>query len=213
LSKGYAAYEAEKTKAGSNLFERERYKRRRLSKEVGEVRFEIISTAADVFDQVLVWKSDQLRTTGKSDSWPPPATRALLNEIKEMETSGFAGMLSALFAGERLIAGHFGVRSETDWHWWFPSYDPTYSKYSPGLILLLEMAKSAESVGLELIDLGAGPSAYKERFANASAKVAGGAVELLSGRSLRRGLGRHGRTLVRDSWLAKPARAVLSALH
>src|SRR5678816_1993574 len=94
--------------------------------------------------------------------------RELVERIHSAHEAGFAGMLSLLYADDRLVAGHLGMRSRTVWHYWFPAYDAALAKYSPGLILLLKMAENAQSLGLRAIDLGKGLSQYKERLMNAS---------------------------------------------
>lgn len=87
-------------------------------------------------------------------------------------------MLSVLYAGDRMVAAHFGMRSATVWHYWFPAYDPAYAKYSPGVILLLKMAESAPAQGLKIIDLGCGEHSYKWRLMNGFVPTAKGSVEL-----------------------------------
>jgi CelD/BcsL family acetyltransferase involved in cellulose biosynthesis len=122
-------------------------------------------------------------------------------------------MLSLLYAGERLLASHFGIRGRTVWHYWFPTYDPLMARYSPGLILLLKMAEHAPSLGVCTIDLGKGMSLYKERLMNTSVSLAHGSVELPSWRSIRRHARRKLRSLLTNSRLGKPARDALNSLR
>jgi CelD/BcsL family acetyltransferase involved in cellulose biosynthesis len=86
-------------------------------------------------------------------------------------------VLSTLHAGDRLAAAHFGMRSATVWHWWFPVYDPDLSKYSPGILLLLEMAREARGLGIRVIDFGKGDAEYKERLKTGDLALAEGTVE------------------------------------
>jgi CelD/BcsL family acetyltransferase involved in cellulose biosynthesis len=122
-------------------------------------------------------------------------------------------MLSLLYAGERLVAGHFGMRGRSVWHYWFPAYDPEVAKYSPGLILLLKMAEHAPSLGVRTIDLGKGMSLYKQRLMNASVLLASGSVELPSWRSIRRQMQRNLRSLLAKSPLGEPVRNALNSLR
>jgi CelD/BcsL family acetyltransferase involved in cellulose biosynthesis len=48
------------------------------------------------------------------------------------------------------------MRSKTLWHYWFTAYDPAFAKYSPGTILLLQMAERASELGISAIDMGRG---------------------------------------------------------
>ena len=89
-------------------------------------------------------------------------------------------MLSALYAGNELAAVHFGMRSSTVWHYWFPTYNPAFKKYSCGQILLMKMAEIAPSMGMTAIDLGKGGNPYKHRFMNGSVALLEGLVEIPS---------------------------------
>ena len=102
-----------------------------------------------------------------------------LNTIRSIENDHFAGMLSSVYAGDRLAAVHFGMRSHAVWHWWFPTYDLDLDKYSPGLILLLELARQAPGLGLIRLDLGRGHARYKTAFASGATPLIEGSIEYL----------------------------------
>jgi hypothetical protein len=92
-----------------------------------------------------------------------------------------------LYAGDRPVAGHFGLRSDAVLSAWFPSYDVSFYKYSPGLLLHLSMAEAAAAAGLRHIDLGKGFKDYKEVLKSRDLMVAEGWVERpSSGAALRR---------------------------
>jgi CelD/BcsL family acetyltransferase involved in cellulose biosynthesis len=209
LEEGYGSYARRKQASGSSLIDRTAYLARRLEREAGPLRYETHDIAPGVLDQVLAWKSAQYLRSDKEDIFRLPWTVELLRAIQETQTDGFAGALSTLYAGDRLVAGHFGMRSQRVWHYWFPSYDPAFSKYSPGLILILKMAESAPGFGVRAIDLGAGISQQKERLATGSVMLAIGSVETSTWRSARRSLARNIAAFVRNSPLEAPARAIL----
>lgn len=89
-------------------------------------------------------------------------------------------MLSVLYAGDQVAALHLGMRSRSIWHYWFPSYNQQLKNYSPGLIPLLKMAESAESLGLQAIDLGKGGEKYKQQAMNHAVPLIEGTAELPS---------------------------------
>jgi CelD/BcsL family acetyltransferase involved in cellulose biosynthesis len=142
---------------------------RRLERDFGPVRFVFDCRDRGVFEKIMAWKSRQYLKTGKVDLTQDAEKVAILGEIFECRAQHFSGLLTALFAGDRLIAGHFGMRFKSTWHWWFPAYDPAeeVSNYSPGILLLLAMAKNAPDRGMDMIDLGKGDSLYKMRLMNA----------------------------------------------
>ncbi len=208
LTSGFQAYAADLKAAGSDQIKQYGNLTRRLAREFGEVRFVSHSSEVKHLEQVIRWKSEQYRRTSSYDLFGETWIRETISRIHVVKSAGFGGTLSLLFAGERLLAGHVGMRSRTVWHYWFPAYDPEMAKYSPGLLLLLKMAEEANLLGLDTIDLGKGLSLYKERLMNASVSVSHGSVGLPSWVTSRRKGQKWLRQLVANSPLATPARSV-----
>jgi CelD/BcsL family acetyltransferase involved in cellulose biosynthesis len=209
LPDGYPAYAERKRACGSNLIDRSAYLARRLGREIGPLRYVAHETDRRILDHILSWKSAQYERTGKPDIFRASWTRALVSAIHDAQTEGFAGVLSTLYAGDQLIAGHFGMRSRDSWHYWLPSYNRDFSKYSPGLILILKMAESAAQFGVRMIDLGAGMSQHKARLATGSVMLSAGSIELSTWRSMRRNVQRNIVAGVLNTPLEAPARAIV----
>src|SRR5438105_14519266 len=182
---------------------------RASEREVGPLHFIAHSPDATLLQKALAWKSRQYLKSDKKDLFALNWTRGLIERLHATQTEDFSGMLSALYAGDKLVAVPMGMRSLTVLHYWFPSYDEEMARYSPGLLLLLKMAEHAPSVGLRVIDLGKGMSLYKERLMNASVMLVSGSVELPSWLSFRRGAERKLRALVKSSPLGEPLRRVI----
>ncbi|MFL6212855.1 MAG: GNAT family N-acetyltransferase [Blastocatellia bacterium] len=200
LSEGYEAYARQTHAARGKLSKLQRL----LEREVGPLRFVLHSNDASDFEQVLGWKSAQYKRTGIKDIFTNDWVRQTLERIHATQGKKLSGMLSLLYAGERLIAGHFGMRTSRTWHYWFPAYDPDYSRYSPGFTLLLKMAESAPGMGIKTIDLGKGMSSYKERLKNGHVMIADGSVEPSSLLKLGRQLKKRSRTALRELLLRTP---------
>lgn len=177
LSDGFAAYAAERKAAGTRQLDQCRYMLRRLQREIGPVRFVDHSCDPALLNRVLQWKSDQYRRSKWPDLFAKRWGHRLAQRVHAIQKSDFAGMLSLLYAGSWLVAGHLGMRSNSVWHYWFPAYDRHFAKYSPGLLLLFKMAQHAEELGLRTIDVGTGITLYKQRLMNASVSVAEGSIE------------------------------------
>jgi CelD/BcsL family acetyltransferase involved in cellulose biosynthesis len=206
LSGGFAWYAAERRAAGSDVVIRSEYYARRLERDMGPLRFVAHEADPARLGDVLDWKSGQYRRTGKPDLFALSWVRAIVGQLHVTQGDTLSGMLSLLYAGDRLIAGHMGMRSRGTWHYWFPAYDSAFAKYSPGQVLLLNMMEWAPANGVRTIDLGKGGAGYKRRLMNASTMVAAGSVELLSMRALKRAAARGLRSAVVRSPLAGPAR-------
>jgi CelD/BcsL family acetyltransferase involved in cellulose biosynthesis len=114
-------------------------------------------------EALIVAKSAQYQRTGVDDLFARRWVRDVAREVMAADGTAMTGVLSVLYAGDRPIAHHLGVRSGSTAHWWLPSYDVSASRYSPGLLLLMDFARHCESVGVVEIDLGPGDEQYKRR--------------------------------------------------
>jgi CelD/BcsL family acetyltransferase involved in cellulose biosynthesis len=120
------------------------------------------------------------------------------------KASGFQGVMSALYAGDELLAAHLGMASERVLHFWLPAYNRAYGRFSPGSILLLELARAAAATGWTRIDLGKGPEHYKSRFRSGAFSVAEGSVDPRPLHRVVRRAWTQGRQRIRSSRLAGP---------
>ncbi|MBY0423377.1 MAG: GNAT family N-acetyltransferase, partial [Parvularculaceae bacterium] len=50
--------------------------------------------------------------------------------------------------------------------WWFNGYDEDLGAYSPGVLLIMEIAKAGAATGVSVIDFGRGEQRYKLSLAN-----------------------------------------------
>jgi CelD/BcsL family acetyltransferase involved in cellulose biosynthesis len=208
LPQGFDFYYAQRCRAGSMLLRQALRKARKLEREVGPLRFVYDERAPEVFNRLIEWKRAQYQRTAAVDVLGFPWTRLLLERIRTATGEDFAGVMSALYTGDRLAAAHLGMRSRHVLHWWFPSYDVALGKYSPGLILLTEQLKAAAALGVRHIHLGKANAEYKSSFASAGVAVAEGNVAVHPGlRLLQRGWDGT-RALGRTRLLAPPARLV-----
>src|SRR5262245_15556881 len=203
VSRGYQAYVQQRRAAGTEQIKKIGNLARRIERENGPLRFVANSTNTEALEAVLAWKSQQYRQSGKPDLFAAEWIREVMQLIFGVQTDGYSGCLSLLYAGDELVAGHFGMRSRQRWHYWFPSYAPQMAKYSPGLILLLKMAEYAPSIRVPIIDLGVGMSPYKQRLMNSSSLLASGRIEP-SWRSFQRKAWRSVRSGL-NSWPFGPA--------
>jgi len=208
LSRGFEAYFEERKRTGSDQLAQALRKKRKLEREVGEVRFEFHTADDRILETLIRWKTRQYLETEALNVFGFDWTMPLLRRFLDRRGREFSVAMSALYAGERLAAAHFGIRSGSTFHWWFPAYDRGFGAYSPGLILLLEIAQVAPALGIARVDLGKGRERYKTSFMSASTCVAEGSVEYGSAvRIIRRG-GRRAREWVRALPFRGPARAV-----
>ncbi len=206
VSAGYDTYVAQVRAGGSKVFKKLGTLRRKFEREIAPLRFEAESTDRGALETLLRWKSEQCTRTGTVDIFEVEWTRALLGRLLDMRSDGFSGVFSCLWAGDDLLAAHFGMRSATRLHYWFPSYNQEFSPFSPGLLLLSEIARFAAEHGVTTIDLGKGDAPYKERVQTGAVTIGGGSVELPSITVCARRVYQQTEDWVRRSPVAAPLR-------
>ncbi len=176
LRDGFPAYTAQlrarSPRFGSDLGR----KTRKLGREVGDLRFELAVTDLSELRTLMRWKSDQYRRTGRSDRFDQRDIVALVDRLFDCDGGGFRGLLSMLYAGDRPVAGHFGLLHDEVFSEWFPAYDPAFAKYSPGLIQLVKMTEQVYRLGARSIDLGKGAKQYKDTLKSYDLTVGEGTV-------------------------------------
>ena len=193
VSGGLDDYKQRLAKGGQSELKQVMRKTRKLWREHEDVRFVIDCRDQAVFDQLLAWKSEQYLRTSGADVFARGWTRTLLEQVCARTETAFSGLVTALFVGDQLIAGHIGMRSRHVLHWWFPVYDVEWSAYSPGRILLTEIVKASPELGITHIDLGKDMSTYKRHAMT-------GAIDLAIGVLDPNPLTRHARALSRRAW-------------
>ncbi|MGI9020971.1 MAG: GNAT family N-acetyltransferase [Solirubrobacterales bacterium] len=214
LSQGFEDYERVQREAGVKTIKRLRARWRKLERDHGPVRFEAHVADPHLLATLLAWKSAQYGRTGMADLLARPWFRQVIEAAHTASADGFAGLLSALWAGERPVALHLGLRSDSVWHYWLPAQDedPELARCAPGLLLILAMAEHAERLGLRVLDFGKGEARHKREFANAENAVADGFVGTFSAVAAASRLRAQARELARRSAVGPRARRLAGRL-
>ncbi|MBI2480775.1 MAG: GNAT family N-acetyltransferase [Planctomycetia bacterium] len=213
LSKGFEAYRDSLRSTARTALRHTFRLSRKLAREVAPVRCELFSTDVAAFEALLQWKAEQYRATNITNVFSFPWTTDLLHEIWRQQSASFQGVLSVLYAGDRPLASHFGMRSGKVLHWWFPAYDREFANYAPGRVLLAMVAEQCKSHGIEKIDMGRGVATYKSLVMSGTTEVAVGSVDLRPVARCLRNRWRQTRAWVRNSPLYGPARIPGRIIH
>jgi CelD/BcsL family acetyltransferase involved in cellulose biosynthesis len=206
LSDGFAAYARDKHVP---FAERLLRKGRKIEREVGPLRFEVHNPDPSALARLMAWKAARYRSAGYMDVFTRRWTRRVMERIHATQTARFAGLLSLLWAGDDLAAGHFGIRCGARWHSWVVSYAPQFARYSPGLLLYWNLAEAAGGLGVKRIEIGGGDYPYKSMLANAAIAVAGGSVDRIPAVTAVRQWSEQSKDRLRASVLRPPARMLL----
>jgi CelD/BcsL family acetyltransferase involved in cellulose biosynthesis len=176
VSDGLDGYLSRASRSGKDNMAQARRRARKAERELGTLRFVADSTDPDLLDRVIALKRDQYAATGARDYFADRRHVRLMHDLLRVRTADFAGALSAVYAGDRLVAAHFGMRSAGVLHWWFPVYDPALGGFAPGWMLLRELVIAAPELAVRRIDLGRGEDEYKRRAMTGVTEVSQGLV-------------------------------------
>ncbi len=153
-------------------------KQKKLSQDLGSVRLMQNLVDPELLDRLLTWKCDQYERTQRSHPFRNIWARDILKAGLQLDDEVFRGRMSALMAGEHVIALEYSLETEHVSHMLICAHGPEYSKYSPGLMRnaqLIEQGPTLDSISL--VDFGKGLEEYKQSFSNATVEVAEGCVD------------------------------------
>jgi CelD/BcsL family acetyltransferase involved in cellulose biosynthesis len=159
-----------------------------LDREAGPVRFEFHNADPALLPTLREWKSNQYRCTGLTDSFSFEWTGALLDHILANPSDSFSAVVSVVWAHQRPVAISHALRAGGILHGCFTGFDDDFSKYSPGSMMLLEIAQAAPENGIRHFELGNGVEYYKHSLASGETMMAQGSVDCAQAvRLMRRG--------------------------
>ncbi|WP_429912836.1 GNAT family N-acetyltransferase [Glycocaulis sp.] len=176
LSAGYNAWIETRSAVEPKAFRNLRARRRKLEEETVSFKFRIQDDRPEVLEKAIEWKSRQYRRTSHFDVFSVDWTRKLIDTLVKGGLDNASGLVSSLEVNGQLAAAHVGMRSDTVLHYWFPVYDPEFSKLGPGLNLLTEIARTLSGEGLREIHLGPGEYDFKRELASWQFPLASGYV-------------------------------------
>ncbi|MCR9116505.1 MAG: GNAT family N-acetyltransferase [bacterium] len=205
LSNGFDAYQSRIAEQGSSVLKKSRQYSRKVERDIGPIRWVWRDETETAFDCLDQWKSLLFEQMGARNIFRIDWVHSLLRGLLDHDTPEFSGMLTSLYAGDELLAVHLGIQSGSVLHWWLPTYNPNFARYSAGTILLTEAAARSHERGIERIDLGKGPESYKKRYATGATPICEGAIDTnVISRTLRSGWHLTRTTLEQNSWGTTP---------
>ena len=169
---GYAAWYAERRQTWAKYYKDKERARRSLAAELGEIRVERNLRDPALLDQLIGLKRDQYRRTGRHDIFDCGWTAELLHGL--LQTHGqadFGASMAAMWAGGKLAAVEYSLHAGDRYHFWFPVYEPSLARCSPGILLSMDTMRLASDAGYRVFDFGFGGEGYKKYFCNRSQTV------------------------------------------
>lgn len=160
---------------------RQGQKSRKMAREIGPLRFEFDCRDERLLTQTIEWKSQQYQRTHILDLFSTDWTRTLLRELfqedpDQLQPERARGILSVLYAGDAVVAAHYGMIENNILHYWFPAFDVQYARYSPGTALFTSIIGESSRHGVQCVDMGYGEQPYKRKQTDATGTVAFGCI-------------------------------------
>jgi len=163
---GYEGWYAERRTTFGKFFKDKERARRSMEAELGPLRVEHGLRDAALLDWLIDLKRDQYRRTGRHDIFACGWTADLLHALLKEEGEGLGASLAALWAGDRLTAVEYALHAGDQYHFWFPGYEPSLARCSPGILLSLDTMRLASAHGYRTFDFGFEGEHYKKYFCN-----------------------------------------------
>lgn len=213
LSEGFEAYRAARRKAGSDELQEALRKARKIQREIAPLHFEPRSTDPAVFRTLIAWKRAQLKSRSLGDSFAGPWVLPLLERIVNAHTDDFMGMMSVLRVGEEILAINLGMCSHGIFHGWVTTYNLGFAKFSPGLMMVAQLAQAAPKYAIRRIEMGGVREAFKKSLASGTYTLVSGAID----QRPVAGIATHGllmaKEMIRETPLEAAARAAFRKLR
>ena len=163
---GYDGWYAERRATHGKFFKDKERARRSMEAELGPPRVERGLRDPALLDWLIDLKRDQYRRTGRHDIFACGWTADLLHALLREEGDGFGASMAALWAGDRLTAVEYSLHAGDQYHFWFPGYEPSLARCSPGILLSLDTMRLAAECGYRTFDFGFEGEHYKKYFCN-----------------------------------------------
>ena len=177
VDEGFDAYLSRRMEQGHtnrNHFNAER-KARSLKRRMGSIRVEIDSRDESLLDHLVTWKRHQMKMTRHRDLFIecPWAENFVTRSLRRSDNA-FRGQLAVLFVDDVPVAALYGLRSREVLHGLLLGFDRRLARFSPGIILLVELSKRMSRIGVTQLNLGRGREFYKQTLKSDSLYVGAG---------------------------------------
>jgi CelD/BcsL family acetyltransferase involved in cellulose biosynthesis len=212
LSAGFDGY-MQARENGRSLRSEYGQRKRKIEREVGPLRLELDTRNLGVIATCFRWKEQQYLRTSAPNLFAYNWVRDLFAVLLEHTRKEFGVMVSTLYAGSKIAAINFCLRSNDVLHSWFPAYNVELANYSPGTLQWFELIRALPALGIKRIDLGKGPEGFKRRFMSGATQVCEGTVDLRLLPTLVRRVWQGTRDRIRASRLYGPARTPAALLY
>lgn len=137
-AEGWDAYAAERRREQGKYFKNKDRSRRAFERDCGAPQFTFGERSPALLDRLVELKREQFRRTGRHDVFACGWTRDLLAALLVCGEGEFGAGLSVMALDGAPVALIYGLWAGERYHFWFPTYEPRFSRFGPGGVLTFE---------------------------------------------------------------------------
>ena len=145
---------------------------RRLSEKEIKMNLEVHESEFNHTLKVLMdLKERKLISSGAINILKNKLIKSFYENINEISCDLLNVHLSSISIGKKILAANLGIIYRSRFYYLFPSYDSSWSKYSPGRILLEKLIQYSINKKLKIFDLTIGNELYKKSWGTTNLKI------------------------------------------
>ncbi len=136
--------------------------------KLGAIALTRITTQAEALRMLPAFFEQHVRrwsTTTSRSLFEQPENRRFYERLVEDQDMWPMVDFRVLYAGEKMVAAHFGFLHAGRFIWYKPTFDAELSAMGPGEVLLKQLIAAAVAEGAHEFDFTRGNEGFKQRFA------------------------------------------------
>lgn len=170
------AYLEEQARRWPKHFKKMRRLERNIERDFSNMEFRFDDTSDETFERLILLKQEQFRRTGRHDVLSPDWVRVLLEQLRVTQGPRFRMRLVSLHFDGQHAASELVLQSDKVAHGWITGFEPEFSRYSPGNVLVQNMLERMSTDGPAIYDAGPGMDHYKRHYANYQLPIGSGVI-------------------------------------
>ncbi|MGB3627103.1 MAG: GNAT family N-acetyltransferase [Henriciella sp.] len=176
LSQGWDSFIENQAGRWPKHYKKMRRLGRNLDRDFSDVEFRFDDVSETTFRRLIELKREQFRRTGRHDVLAPLWSRRLIDRLRRTSSRRFRLRLCSLYFDGQHAASELVMQSDKIVHGWITAFEPEFSQYSAGNVLVQNMLERMSQSGPAIYDAGPGLDHYKRHYSNFQLPIGSGVV-------------------------------------
>jgi CelD/BcsL family acetyltransferase involved in cellulose biosynthesis len=184
-------------------------KEKSLEYDIGSIHYIPNCDNVEVLRRVFSWRNNRFGHSEFFSLWDAE----ILEYLYYLKKQSFSTVLSALYFREDLLAAVLCIRYQGKLYYLVPAFNPNFSKYSPGLLILYHLISKLNILQCSILDLGPGIGQYKWYFSNSTLPFMSGCIGSTPFSSVREHKYRLRKQIQSTKWLYLGLRSIMRVIR